>query len=568
MKMPVYLLAALPLTLALIAFTLSKPWSVRQFVATQQPLLQPPPLPAPPDCPDSGREDIGFIPEYAGWRFERPLSQIAVATTTSVELHVLLLWIYYHRRLGVDTFYIFVEGELESPEKRSILRSIPGVKVNSRTMKLREKQLKSPIWKGNWLLDYQYKPCNYQKYVRQALNLEAATYVARRAGMKWILHLSVDELIHPGGETHDSLASTLQGFNESVDLVVFPHYESVVESDSVQDPFTDVTLFKRSPSHITKRDYRQVFDQVSHNNSLYFLSQADGRIAARLQPGLHPSGPNRWSNAFKALRDVAADEAVVLHYTYTKFSDLTAMRSLCDECQAVPKLARRCFLNEFDSAAFIAAKTLSDEGLFQWYKDHVVWQNKTLVHKLVQRSILVRNHIPQIIIQGLREVGFFQEMIEAGSQAFEDSQMIEKLELKEMVRLGQEAGKFKLEMASLRFSKRRQGKVVERQNRSDLEDQLDDQRQSGASTHHPARRQSSPGLQLNSTTVIPSSSEQRNLPFALVTSAHPVQNGRRRLLASIRPWFQSSFFHGCCTSFRSLEAKVQSSLGHFMTLFW
>lgn len=53
------------------------------------------------------------------------LHQIAVATTTSVELHVLLLWIYYHRRLGVDTFYIFVEGELESPEKRSILRSIP-----------------------------------------------------------------------------------------------------------------------------------------------------------------------------------------------------------------------------------------------------------------------------------------------------------------------------------------------------------------------------------------------------------------------------------------------------------
>lgn len=35
------------------------------------------------------------------------------------------------------------------------------------------------------------------------------------------------------------------------------------------------------------------------------------------------------------------------------------------------------------------------------------------------------------VIQGLREVGFFLETIEAGSQAFEDSPMIEKLELKE-----------------------------------------------------------------------------------------------------------------------------------------
>lgn len=67
-----------------------------------------------------------------------------------------------------------------------------------------------------------------------------------------------------------------------------------------------------------------------------------------------------------------------------------------------------------------------------------------------------------------------------------------------MVRLGQEAGEFELEMASLRFLKRRQGKVVERQDSSDLEEQLDDRRQSGASTHHPARPQSSPGLELNS----------------------------------------------------------------------
>ncbi|KAL2610255.1 hypothetical protein R1flu_028828 [Riccia fluitans] len=407
------ILVALPLSLALLAFSLSSPWTLRQFLASRK-------LSGACQEPNSApsrdldrelkktRDGIGFIPEYAGWNFEPPSSQIAVATTTSAGLHILLPWIYYHRLLGVETFYIFVEGELELPENHFILRSIPGVKVNSPTNKLREKQIKSVVWKGDWLSNYQHKPCNYQLYIRQTLNLEAATSVAK---------------------------------------------ESVVENDNVQDPFTEVTLFKRNPSHLTKQDRSEISKTLVHNSSRYFLGQADGCIAARIQPGLHPSGPQRWSNNRKTLKKVAAEEAVGLHYTYTTLADLTNMRSLCPDCQPEPNLARRCFLNEFDSTAFTAAKTLSDKELLKWYREIVIWGNKTLVTKLVHRSVLVRNQIPQIVIQGLREVGFFQEIMDSGKQAFEDSQTTERLEMKEMVRRGQRAGKLKFEMASLNFTK-------------------------------------------------------------------------------------------------------------------
>ncbi|KAL3695550.1 hypothetical protein R1sor_009626 [Riccia sorocarpa] len=440
-----YILLALPLSLALFAFSLSRPWTLRQFLASREPSVEFQKLNSTPfECLDreskDTREDgIGFIPEYAGWNFEPTASKISVATTTSADLNVLLPWIFYHRLLGVEIFYIFVEGELQLPENHFILKSIPGVKVNSPTNKLREKQIKSVVWKGDWLSNYQYKPCNHQLYIRQTFNLEAATSVAKRAGMKWILHLSVDELIVPGGVIRNSLASALHSYNEAVDLVVFPIYESVLENDKVREPFTETGNFYSISWRTTA--------------PRYFLGEADGCIAARLQTGLHPSGPQRWSSTHKALKNTAADEAVVLHYTYTRFADLLSMRFLCPDCQPEPKLARRCFFNEFDSMAFTAAKTLANKELMKWYRDHLVWGNKTLVTELVQRSILVRNHIPQIVIQGLREVGFFQETTETGKQAFEDSLTTERLQMKEMVRRGQKAGKLKFEMASLNFSK-------------------------------------------------------------------------------------------------------------------
>lgn len=52
------------------------------------------------------------------------------------------------------------------------------------------------------------------------------------------------------------------------------------------------------------------------------------------------------------LREVKLDEAAVLHFTYTKFSDLTSRRDRCG-CKPTKDDVKRCFMLEFDRAVSV-----------------------------------------------------------------------------------------------------------------------------------------------------------------------------------------------------------------------
>jgi hypothetical protein len=138
-----------------------------------------------------------------------------------------LPWIYFHKVIGVSTFYLFVEGKAASPNVSRVLETIPGVKVIYRTKELEEKQAKSRIWNETWLSSFFYKPCNYELFVKQSLNMEMAITMAQDAGMEWIIHLDTDELIHPSGTHEYSLRKLLGNISADVDVVIFPNYVSL-----------------------------------------------------------------------------------------------------------------------------------------------------------------------------------------------------------------------------------------------------------------------------------------------------------------------------------------------------
>ncbi|MFS7895224.1 hypothetical protein Hanom_Chr00s002531g01701241 [Helianthus anomalus] len=108
--------------------------------------------------------------------------------------------------------------------------------------------------------------------------------------------------------------------------------------------------------------------------------------------------------------EIKLDEAAVLHYTYTKFSDLTSRRDRCG-CKPTKDDVKRCFMLEFDRSAFIIASTATEEEMLSWYREHVVWTDKALNMKLMRKGILTRIHAPMVIIQGLRESGTFSSLI-------------------------------------------------------------------------------------------------------------------------------------------------------------
>ncbi|KAK4285431.1 hypothetical protein QN277_002128 [Acacia crassicarpa] len=419
------LLTVLPISLAAIAFVLQ--W--RGGISDPANLLTPPGSyhfpgmePSPlssishspsSDCINLGRSSAPSFPYYNDWKFDYGTNlkpKICITTSTSAGLDQILPWMFYHKVMGVSNFFLFVEGKAASPEVSKVLESIPGVKVIYRTRELEEQQARSRIWNETWLAGFFYKPCNYELFVKQSLNMEMAIVMARDAGMDWILHLDTDELIHPAGAREYSLRQLLLDIPGNVDMVIFPNYESSIERDDIKEPFSEVSMFKRNYDHLPKDTYFGMYKEATRGNPNYFLTYGNGKSAARIQDHLRPNGAHRWHNYMKTPKEIKLEEAAVLHYTYAKFSDLTSRRDRCG-CKPMKEDVKRCFMLDFDRSAFIIASTATEEEMLKWYHEHVVWDDKDIKLKLLRKGILTRIYTPTAIIQGLRESGVFSSVI-------------------------------------------------------------------------------------------------------------------------------------------------------------
>ncbi|CAF1935921.1 unnamed protein product [Brassica oleracea var. botrytis] len=393
------------------------------------------------DCSNLARSSSPSFPYYGDWNFgvdSNLKPKICITTSTSAGLDQILPWMFYHKVLGVSTFFLFVEGKAATPTISKVLESIPvsltnllvlivcllsinvgqcllqGVKVIYRTKDLEEKQAKSRIWNETWLSSFFYKPCNYELFVKQSLNMEMAIVMAREAGMDWILHLDTDELIYPAGAREHSLRRLLLDVPPNVDMVIFPNYESSVERDDIKDPFTEVSMFKKNYDHLPKDTYFGMYKEATRNNPNYFLTYGNGKSVARVQDHLRPNGAHRWHNYMKTPNEIKLEEAAVLHYTYAKFSDLTSRRDRCG-CKPTKEDVKRCFMLDFDRSAFIIASTATEEEMLSWYREHVVWGDKEVKTKLLRKGILTRIYSPMVVIQALKESGVFSAVVSSAS---------------------------------------------------------------------------------------------------------------------------------------------------------
>ncbi|CAF2299077.1 unnamed protein product [Brassica rapa] len=424
------LLTLLPLSLACFAFLLQWPGGINDWFTDNYPF--PGMSPISKKSSDSGCVSLLGQSHATSFPYLKDLNldhkidlkpKICITTSTSAGLEQTLPWIFYHKVIGVSTFYLFVEGTAASPNVSRVLETIPGVNVIYRTRELEEEQAKSRIWNETWLHKFFYKPCNYELFVKQNLNMEMAITMARDDGIDWILHLDTDELVHPSGASEYSLRSLFREVPADVDAVIFVNYESSVERDDIKEPFTEVSMFKKNYEHVPRDVYFENFKEATHGNKNYFLTYGNGKSAARIQDHLRPNGAHRWYNYKKIPNFIYLDEAAVLHYTYSRFSDLTSRHDRCG-CKPTREDVKRCFMLEFDRSAFIIASTSTSAEMLQWYREHVVWTDEKLKLKLLKEGILTRIYAPMVIIQELREAGLFTSVVTSAHMSFSNNSSI------------------------------------------------------------------------------------------------------------------------------------------------
>jgi len=148
---------------------------------------------------------------------------------------------------------------------------------------------------------------------RQMLNVETALGWAAERGLDWLIHVDIDELFF----TRQGLDCFFSGIPDDVGFVSFYNFEAAPEKLSYDDPYRDVTLFKRNPS-VLSLDRQRPYPHAG--GKPHFLGYVNGKSAVRVAPGALPSGVHLFKppTGYPGwLRPPL--EPAILHYVYCDF---------------------------------------------------------------------------------------------------------------------------------------------------------------------------------------------------------------------------------------------------------
>jgi hypothetical protein len=220
-------------------------------------------------------------------------------------------WIRYHRAIGFDVLYLFVDEPC--PETLTIPSGVKVVACD-----------------GNWWSTFASHPL-YQKLdpvrhagtklwlqtesltLRQLLNAERGIEWALNDGVTWLLHIDGDELFHGNGDNVVEHFRSLE--REQIHQVRYLNREAVALNDD-GCPFTKLVFFRRNWDTLSGAERAQVEAQL--NGKPWFLAYTNGKSAVKLAPGIKPDGAHGFCGDAAQKKRTLGSPAI-LHYPYSSY---------------------------------------------------------------------------------------------------------------------------------------------------------------------------------------------------------------------------------------------------------
>lgn len=189
-----------------------------------------------------------------------------------------------HSAVGFDRFFIFFDDEAPLPD----VLYRPGVRAWTRA-ESRARYATCPSYEklGAHLADVSS---------RQILNAEIALAAARDEGVRWLVHLDLDELFFLNARS--SLALHFEELDAlGICQLTYANHEGVPETEEVGDYFREVTLFRRHPAQVpmsaaARRAMNFWRQRTAH--AQYFLFYDNGKSAVKVDTALHARNQHVW----------------------------------------------------------------------------------------------------------------------------------------------------------------------------------------------------------------------------------------------------------------------------------
>ncbi len=298
---------------------------------------------------------------------------------------VLETFVRYHQAIGFSDFVILFDDPADPDIERA--KTLPGV-------------IPVPVdhaVRKAWQRQRHYDQCkdhvDQTVGARQLLNIEYGFNVALQAGIDWLLHIDIDELLYI--KSGDILGHAEALENSDKDIAVYHNFEAVPDGFDVDNYFTEVNLFKKPVAMLRAQKIDRSESWPAGRR--YFNFYNNGKSLTRVSPGIYPLGAHRWAHENRELNKVIFFNPCVLHFSVCgyryfeqkyrhrgNFSDVRINKDMRKNGAHLDLDARDAFIqDDFDGAR-------------QIYQDRVM-MDKATQDKLIAAGVLKRFNLKRFL---------------------------------------------------------------------------------------------------------------------------------------------------------------------------
>jgi len=225
-------------------------------------------------------------------------SIVCTCLVKSDKLIVIESFIAYHLASGFDHIFLCVDSEILGEEFFAWLIAAYGDQYLSIIRPQEGERLQQEHCAASYQQAEHVR--KHEVQVRQLLNAEMCTVLAAKKGLRWILHIDMDELFYCGPLSNSSAVPLHFASLEAQDVgaLTYANHEAVPEAIDCDDYYQALTLFRRHHFQLqlgsaTAAGMAYWTRRTTYNQ--YFLLYDCGKSAARTDFGATPSSVHHFT---------------------------------------------------------------------------------------------------------------------------------------------------------------------------------------------------------------------------------------------------------------------------------
>jgi hypothetical protein len=313
-------------------------------------------------------------------------TKVGIVTTVADAAEHIEFFIQYHLSIGIEHIFIFIDDQCEETYRTAGRYSQATPLYVDETLKEYWKNL--PCYRSTEKRELR----DTEVMVRQEYNAHLGFSLAKDFDLDWLLHIDVDELFFPNGNSLDDHYREMQ--IKGVGGCVYCNYEAIPTKQQSECIYTATPFFKRNffkRGHwFFREDQRDFISATPWLSDFYFNYYQNGKSAANAHHELVVGDVHAmWGNGTQ-LKLLGQTDPIILHFPSITLKEFhkkyQRLGQFDDEWKGFPRAGK--FIDTFHLEARDALRSGGIESLTGLFESRMML-SKDKIDRLIEHDLAV-----------------------------------------------------------------------------------------------------------------------------------------------------------------------------------